>query len=123
MRVLAAQETALVIAPRWGTPVEHEVRRRIVIAVAAYAYEIKDTPILSDHSFDMIAQRINPRMGTCHPIIDEFFASRFSPMTGMWIHDHPELAKIADLYKRYYTGILRDYCERGVAHDKRLGRG
>lgn len=106
-------------AARWGNPIEREVHRRVLIAVAAYAYEVKDTPILSDWDFDKLAQSINPRMGTCHPIIDEFFASRFSPMTGMWIHDHPELAKVALTYRRYYVGVVKEWCERGVAHDKR----
>lgn len=105
---------------RWGDPIEREVHRRISVAVAAYAYEIKDTPIMSDYVFDRLAQSINPRMGTCHPLLDEFFASKFSPMTGMWIHEHPELPKIAQLYRRYYTGVTKEWCERGVAHDRRM---
>lgn len=104
----------------WGSPIEREVYRRILIAVAAYAYEVKDTTILSDREFDRIAQRINPRVGTCHPVLDEFFATHFSPMTGMWIHHHPELDKIAALYKRHYTGVCREFYERGVAHDRRM---
>lgn len=116
------RRTAEAIA-RWGDPIEREVHRRITIAVAAYAYEIKSTPILSDYSFDKLAQSINPRMGTCHPLLDEFFASKFSPMTGMWIHEHPELPKVAATYRRYYTGVVKEWCERGVAHDKRVAAG
>lgn len=106
-------------AEQWGSPIEREVRRRITAAVAAYAYEIMDTPILSDFTFDLIVQSIKPQMGTCHPLLDEFFATRFSPMTGMWIHDHPELPKIAALYDRYYTGAVKAYCEKGVRFDQR----
>lgn len=86
--------------PKWGdTAIEWEIKRRIVVAVAAYAYEIENNPIMSDHMWDRIAQEINPKMGTCHPELDEFFASKFSPMTGMWIHDHPDLAGIARIYR------------------------
>jgi hypothetical protein len=95
----------------WGAPIEQETRRRIQIAVAAYAYEIEDKPIMSDNTFDRIAQRINKHMGTCHPDIDEFFVVHFSPMTGMWIHQHPELAKIKALFHRYYSGITLEYYE------------
>lgn len=104
---------------RWGRPVEQEIRRRILLTVATYAYEIADKPIMSDRSWDMLAQRVNPKMGTCHPDLDEFFAAEFSPMTGMWIHHHPELAKIKKMFEKYYTGVIREYCERGVASDRR----
>jgi hypothetical protein len=85
----------------WGSPTEIEVRRRIQVAVGAYAYEVVNRPIISDHEWDRMAQSINTRMGTNHPIIDEFFATQFSPMTGMWIHDHPELEGISRIYHRY----------------------
>lgn len=96
----------------WGSPIEREVHRRILVSQAAYAYEIANTPIMTDYSFDKIAQAINPKFGTCHPLLDEFFATQFSPMTGMWIHHHPELAKVEKLFKRYYTGVVKDACER-----------
>lgn len=104
--------------PRWGLPLEQEVRRRIQISVAAYAYEIKDTPIMGDATFDRIAQTINPKMGTCHPLLDEFFVTKFSPMTGMWIHEHPELGKIAKLYDRYYSGVIKEMFENA----RRMGK-
>lgn len=83
----------------WGLAIEQEVKRRIDLAVATYAYEIADNPIMSDDDWDKMAQFINPRLGTCHPILDEFFAAEFSPMTGMWIHTHPELDKIEKIYR------------------------
>ena len=87
---------------RWGRAIEVEIRRRIQLTVATYAYEVKDDPFLSDDQWDRLAQTINPRLGTCHPVLDEFFASRFSPMTGMWIHEHPELDKVSRLYNHFY---------------------
>jgi hypothetical protein len=89
----------------WGSPVEIEVRKRIGIAVAAYAYEIANTPIMTDDQFDWAAEQINRRMGTCHPILDEFFATQFSPMTGMWIHQHPELDGIKRTFTHYYSAL------------------
>lgn len=94
----------------WGSPIEREVYRRITLSVAAYGYEIADKPIMHDMTFDWLAGQISPKMGTCHPVIDEFFNHRFSPMTGMWIHEHPELAGIERTFTRYYA-TLQDHFE------------
>lgn len=104
----------------WGLPIEVETRNRVQIAVGAYAYEIKSTPIFNDATFDRLAQLIQPRMGTCHPLIDEFFATEFSPMTGMWIHKHPELTKIAAVYQRYYSGAIREFYDTLQRFGKKL---
>lgn len=88
---------------KWGLAIEQEVRARIRLCVATYAYEIADNPIMQDGAWDKLAQSINPRLGTCNPLLDEFFAGHFTPMTGMWIHQHPELDKIAAIYKRHHT--------------------
>lgn len=87
----------------WGTSIEQEIRRRIQVSVAAYAYEFENLSIMPDGVWDMLAQRIDPTQGTCHPELDEFFASKFSPMTGMWIHDHPDLPGIKRTFDRYYA--------------------
>lgn len=87
----------------WGKQIEIETRNRIRLAIAAYAYEVRNTSIMTDHEFDRLAQSIRPRMGTCHPLLDEFFITRFSPMTGMWIHHHPELRRIAELFQEHHA--------------------
>jgi hypothetical protein len=87
----------------WGSPIERETRRRIRLSIAAYAYEMLDRPIMEDDEFDKLAQSIQRRVGTCHPLLDEFFITQFSPMTGMWIHAHPELPKIKALYQTHYA--------------------
>ena len=94
----------------WGSPIEREVRRRIQISVAAYAYEIADKPIMADSMFDWLACQIDRRQGTGHPLLDEFFAYEFSPMTGMWIHRHPDLSGVERTFTRYYSA-LRDHYE------------
>lgn len=85
---------------KWGTVRELEIRRRIQLSVAAYAYEFENNPIMSDDLFDWFAGRISRRLGTCHPVLDEFFVVHFSPMTGMWIHHHPELDGIRRIYRQ-----------------------
>lgn len=84
----------------WGTARELEVRRRIQVSVAAYAYEFANNPVMSDAAFDWFAERICPRMGTCHPLLDEFFVTHFTPMTGMWIHHHPDISGIQRIYEQ-----------------------
>lgn len=91
----------------WGSPIERERRRRIHLSVWTYAYEVLDAPIVSDHEWDFVAQRINVRMGTGHLDLDHFFASEFSPMTGMWIHNHPELDGIRKIYERFHQTVLQ----------------
>ena len=85
---------------KWGTPVEVERRNRIRLTVAAYAYEMMDDLLMSDGEFDSLALKINPEMSTEHPVLDEFFRTEFAPHTGQWIHRHPELDKVDNLYRR-----------------------
>ena len=79
-----------------------ETRNRIKLSVAAYAYEFKDNPIMSDADFDELASKIDTSVSTTNPRLDYFFSKNFQPDTGMWIHKHPELGKIEYLYERYY---------------------
>lgn len=87
----------------WGSLVEHETRARIFLSVWAYGYEIADRPMVDDYTFDRLAEKIDPQTGTGNLLLDDFFASHFSPMTGMWIHQHPELDKVKATYERYYA--------------------
>jgi len=79
-----------------------ETRNRIKLSVVAYAYEFKNDAIMSDAEFDELALKINTSVSTTNPQLDYFFAKHFQPDTGMWIHKHPELSKLDDLYERYY---------------------
>lgn len=88
-------------------PVDIERRNRIRLSVAAYAYEMESHQIMSDAEFDRRAETINPLLTTGHPVMDEFFIDEFSPMTGMWIHKHPELKGIKRIYDMFHRG--KDY--------------
>lgn len=86
----------------WGSEVEQEVRRRIKLSVAAYAYELLDESIMSDAEFDKMCLEVNLMLDTGNKVCDSYFIECFDPSTGQWIRNHPELTKIADLYVKYY---------------------
>ena len=87
----------------WGSPVEKERRLRIKLSVAAYAYEYENTSIISDTEFDKLCLQVKKTVATGNELLDNYFRECFDPSTGQWIHKHPELAKIAILYERYYN--------------------
>ena len=92
----------------WGIAPEVERRNRIRLSVAAFAYEVVGESIMSDAEFDALARSIRPSVVTGKFNLDAFFLSRFSPDTGMWIHQHPELAKVETLYYKHYQGRTHD---------------
>ena len=82
--------------------VNEEIRNRIKVVVAAYAYEIENNPIISDAEFDALCLKINPDVETGNKVVDKFFKEEFDPNTGSWIHKHPEFGLIKGVLK-YYT--------------------
>ena len=82
--------------------VNQEIRNRIRLSVAAYAYEYKDDPIMSDDDFDKLAKKINPEEKTGNRKLDNFFKKEFATDTGMWIHKHPERNKLEQIYLNYF---------------------
>ena len=82
--------------------VNQEIRNRIRLSVAAYAYEFKDDPIMSDEDFDKLAKQINPDKKTGNRKLDNFFRKEFSTDTGMWIHKHPEKNKLEQIYENFF---------------------
>ena len=87
----------------WGTPVEVERRRRIQLSLWAYAYEIKDTLLVDDHIFDAVARQSDITIRTGR--LDEWWAKNFHPDTGVWIHDHPELDRLAARYSTLSSSL------------------
>lgn len=86
----------------WGSPIEVERKRRIDVSVWAYAYEIEDSPLVDDQTFDRESALIDVSIETGRKNLDLFFKKHFSPYTGMWIRLHPELIKI-----RYIVNLRR----------------
>lgn len=89
----------------WGSQVEIERRRRIKVALWAYAYEIMCDSLVSDHVFDKECALIDVTLDTGHPILDTWFREQYDKCTGNWIHSHPEKDKIAKLYEEYKRGF------------------
>jgi hypothetical protein len=87
---------------KWGSEKEKETKKRIQIAVYAYAYEVENNPVVGDSEFDLLAQSINKNTKTNNPEMDAWFEEYFEPYTGNWIHKHPYLKKIQDLYNKHY---------------------
>jgi hypothetical protein len=88
--------------PVWGTLLEREVRRRIVLSVAAYSYEYEDESIMSDADFDKMSLEVRPKMKTGNDKMDRFFKNNFDPSTGQWIRKHPRIDRIKQIYNDYY---------------------
>jgi hypothetical protein len=88
--------------PTWGTEKENEIRLRIKLCVAAYAYEVENDSIMSDHEFDEKCKSVNLNVSTGNRKLDNWFKKNFDPSTGQWIHRHPELHKIKYVYEKWY---------------------
>lgn len=81
---------------RWGTAIERERHVRIKLLVFAYAYEVKNDPLVTDQSFDRLALTSCPSIETGKH--DEWWQTNFNPYTGLWIHSYPELNAIERIY-------------------------
>lgn len=78
-----------------------EIRTRIRVSVAAYAYEIENDPIMSDAAFDALCAKVNPMQPTGNLVLDLFFMTQFNAATGMWVRNHPDQPGL----KRIYEGL------------------
>ncbi len=85
-------------------PIEYnkEIRNRIRLSVAAYAYEMRNESIMDDAEYDRISKEIDVSETTGNKKMDNFFKKSFDADTGQWIHKHPELRKVAFLYDTSY---------------------
>ena len=90
------------VSPLTAPGVDDERRRRIRVALAAYAYEIEDAPIMPDAEYDALARSINPAVSTGHAVLDAFFRKKFQPHTGAWVREHPGRERLAQIYRLLY---------------------
>lgn len=102
----------------WGSPEEIERRRRIRLCVWAYAYEVMNDQMVGDDIWERecLAADINVVTNnesydtSCRlrnkPVhdFDYWFSENFDPSTGSWVHSHPDLDGLHDLYMRM-TGL------------------
>lgn len=71
-----------------------ETRRRIRVAVAAWAYEVLQDPIMDDAEFDELAKSIDLSIDTRRPDLDKWYRKNFQSYTGSWVHGHPERTRL-----------------------------
>lgn len=81
----------------WGSVREKERKRRIMLSIAAYAYEFLDQSTMSDHKFDRMCLRVNLDQSTSNKEMDAWFKKHFQPHTGMWIRKHPYKERLKEL--------------------------
>ncbi len=79
---------------------EREKQRRELLTLWAYAYEIMSDSLVPDEVYDREAKKSEKYLPTDNPVLDEWWFNNFDHNTGMWIHNHPALEKIAERYKR-----------------------
>jgi len=79
----------------------NERRNRIRISIAAYAYEFKGRSIMTQFDYDELSDRIHPEANIGDET-DEFFRDQYLPYETNWIHWHPKLEQIEQLYKSLY---------------------
>ena len=84
------------------TDVETERRNRIRLSVAAYAYEYKSDSIMSDGEYDELSKKIDVSIDTENEVLDKFFREKFSPETGMWIREHPDISGLVLIYEKFW---------------------
>lgn len=82
--------------------VERQRWVRIRIAIAAYAYEVENNPIMSDAEFDTLCQQVDTMISTGNTQMDAFFEDRFDPSTGIWIFQHPQIEGIKHLFHEHF---------------------
>jgi hypothetical protein len=81
--------------------IAREYWRRRQLASVTFGIELRGISIMLESDWDRIAASIDRRVGTCDPVVDEFFITQFSPMTTKWIHHHPLLDVIGGWFDHY----------------------
>ena len=71
-----------------------ETRKRIRVAVAAWAYEVMDVSIMTDAEFDELAKSIDLSIDTRRPDLDKWYRKNFKTYTGSWVHGHPDKTRL-----------------------------
>lgn len=82
--------------------VSTEIRNRIRLAIFAYAYEVHNESLILDSEYDALSLKIDKTIITGDKVTDKFFKTEFNPSTGLWIHKHPKLDGIKNIYFRVF---------------------
>ncbi len=89
----------------WGTPKEIEKKKRINIALWAYAYEVRNSSIVNDFVFDEAAYKIDLKQSTGNKNLDNWFKKNFDPCTGSWVWNHPGINQLEWIFNKYFIHL------------------
>lgn len=78
--------------------IAEEIKRRINVAVWAYAYELENDSLVSDQRFDSECRLVDLSIDTGRPDMDAWFRANFDPCTGQWVHAHPDKNGLHRIY-------------------------
>lgn len=94
---------------RWGLLSELVKRDRIKVSIAAWAYEFNHRLIMTDAAYDSLSQQVQTQINiaTGNHRMDRFFQRHFTAHSGLWIHEHPNIPGLANIYARYYHSRKR----------------
>lgn len=81
-----------------------EKTKRIFLALWAYAYEIENDPLVPDSVYDKIAHSIDVNVSTGNKTLDIWFKRNFVADTGQWIHIHPGIERLKQIYNNITKG-------------------
>lgn len=85
--------------------VEIERHRRILLSVAAFAYELRSHSIMPDWKYDQLCKQVDVSIDTGNAEMDAFFREHFNPDTGMWIWQHPDQDGLERIYEKYFMDL------------------
>jgi hypothetical protein len=94
--------------------INEEIRNRIKVAAAAYAYEVMNDPIMSDAAYDALALKIQPEVKTGNDVLDNFFATKYDPNTGSWVHQHPDIGSLKRVLAFWRAGLAWKALEKAT---------
>lgn len=75
------------------TAMERARQARICVSLWACSYEFFAHSLVSDSKFDEMCKEVAATLhiDTDRPDLDKWFRAEFSPDTGQWIYNHPDL--------------------------------
>jgi hypothetical protein len=69
-----------------------------MLSIWAYAYEFESASLVSDAFFDSESKKVDLTITTTRPDMDAWWIMNFTPHSGMWVRNHPELEKLRSRY-------------------------
>ena len=92
--VMLAQQSARMLRVELDKMMDQK-KLRMRVSILAYAYEELSTSLVSDSEYDLLASQVDTNVPTDRPDLDEWFKDNYDEFTGAWVHNHPEVERIA----------------------------